>query len=80
MIAKANEQFKLKIIIMPNKSKIKAPTVKRTEGFVYNHEKRDFHEFEIKAAERERKKMKLVKFIRYENGIEVVSYHQPVKH
>ena len=65
---------------MPNKSKIKAPTVKRTEGSIYNFEKRLFHESEIKAAETERKKMKLVKFVRFENGVEVISYHQPVKH
>lgn len=65
---------------MPNKSKIKAPTVKRTDGSIYNFEKKLFHESEIKAAETERKKMKLVKFIRYVNGQEVVSYHQPVNH
>jgi hypothetical protein len=65
---------------MPNKSQIKRPTQKRTEGFVYNHEKWDFHQKEIKAAETERKKMKPVKFIRFENGVEVISYHQPVKH
>jgi len=54
---------------MPNKSQIKRPTQKRTEGFVYNFEKKLFHEKEIKAAEAERKKMKPVKFIRFENGI-----------
>ena len=65
---------------MPNKSKIKRPAQKRTEGAIYNFEKRLFHEAEMKAAETERKKMKLVKFIRFENGKEIVSYHQPVKH
>jgi len=65
---------------MPNKSQIKPPTKKRVEGAIYNFEKKLFHEKEIKAAETERKKMKPVKFIRFENGVEVVSYHQPVKH
>jgi hypothetical protein len=65
---------------MPNVKNIKRPTQKRTEGFVYNFEKKLFHEKEIKAAETERKKMKPVKFIRFENGVEVISYHQPVNH
>jgi hypothetical protein len=65
---------------MPNKSQIKRPNQKRTEGAIYNFEKKLFHEKEIKAAETERKKMKPVKFIRFENGVEVISYHQPVKH
>lgn len=65
---------------MPSIKNIKPPTKKRVEGFIYNMEKKNFHEQEIKAAENERKKMKRVKFIRYVNGKEVVSYHQPVKH
>jgi len=65
---------------MPNKSQIKPPTKKRVEGYVYNHEKWEYHQKSIKAAEAERKKMKPVKFIRFENGVEVISYHQPVKH
>ena len=65
---------------MPNAKNIKPPTKKRVEGFIYKTEKWDFHQQEIKAAERERKKMHRIKFIRFENGVEVVSYHQPVKH
>lgn len=65
---------------MPNVKNIKRPNQKRTEGAIYNFEKKLFHEKEIKAAEIERKKMKPVKFLRFENGVEVVSCHQPVKH
>ena len=65
---------------MPNKIQIKRPTQKRTEGFVYNHEKWDFHQKEIKAAETERKKMHLIRFERFVNGVKVVTFHQPVKH
>lgn len=65
---------------MPRLQNIKPPTKKRVDGAISNMEKKTFHEKEIASAKKEDAKMKLIKFIHFVNGQEVVSFHQPVKH
>jgi len=65
---------------MPRLKNIKPPTKVRVAGMITNMEKKTFHEKEIASAKKEGAKMHLIKYSRFENGIEIVTFHQPVKH
>jgi len=65
---------------MPRKKDIMSPTAKRTEGAIYNFEMRDAHNKAVELAKKENAKHKLIRYSRFENGVEIVTFHQPIKH
>lgn len=65
---------------MANIKNIKPPTKVRVAGMITNMEKKTFHEKEIASAKKEGAKMKLIRYSRFDNGVEIVTFHQPVKH
>jgi len=65
---------------MPRKKDVMPPTAKRTEGAIYSFEMRDAHNAAVALAKKEAAKLKKIRYSRFVDGIEIVSYHQPVKH